>query len=186
MEVPPVCEPSHTGPSRQKRELMVDSTAEHLTVNRFVAASPAAIFDVLSHPARHQEIDPAEWRWVRDAVRSDPITHAGQVFEMNMYLDKAGGDYRTGNKVTAFEPVRVIAWKTGSLEDGGLRLGGWEWRYELAPQGDGTLVTLTYDWSDTPPQIRANLGGMPPWPPTYLQESIDQLAATCESAHQAR
>ena len=165
---------------------MDDSSVRQLTVTRFVDAAPAAIFDVLAHPARHKETDPAPWGWVRDPLGTDPITHTGQVFTMNMHLNRVGGDYRVDNEVTAFDPPRLIAWKPGSIQDGDLRLGGWEWRYDLAPEGDGTSVTLTYDWSDTSEETRAGFGRMPPWPPSYLQESIDQLAAACESAAPGR
>ncbi|MBO1767582.1 SRPBCC family protein [Allobranchiibius sp. GilTou38] len=165
---------------------MVDGTAEQLSVTRFVDAPPAAVFDVLAHPTRHQETDPAPWRWVREPEQTDPITHAGQVFTMNMYLERVGGDYRIDNMVTAFEPPRLIAWRPGSVRDGELHLGGWEWRYDLVPEGEGTRVTLTYDWGDTSAQTRKDFGRMPPWPPEYLQESIDQLATTCESARTGR
>ena len=165
---------------------MSEATADQLSVTRFVDAPREAIFDVLAHPTRHQETDPAPWRWVRDSVQPDAITHVGQVFAMNMYLKRAGGEYRIVNQVTAFDAPRIIAWKPGNLQDGELQIGGWEWRYELAPERAGTRVTLTYDWSATSAQTRSDFGGMPPWPATYLQESIDQLAATCENAQPAQ
>ncbi|CAM5688722.1 ATPase [Mycolicibacterium aubagnense] len=87
---------------------------ERFVATRTIAAPPAAVFAVLANPARHKDTEPGDW--VRDAVDPAPITGAGQVFAMNMYLDQAGGDYITYNLVTAFEPNKTVAWSTGSLD----------------------------------------------------------------------
>lgn len=150
------------------------SNEERFVVTKTVAASPAQVFAVLSDPARHQDTEPGDW--VRDAVASEPITGVGQIFAMNMYLTFAGGDYVMHNLVTEFEPDRTIAWLPGQLDDGGdHQPGGWSWRYDLAPNGDGTDVTLTYDWTGTPQSFRDQVGGMPPFPEQYLLDSLAAL-----------
>ena len=151
------------------------STAqERFVATRTIAAPPAAVFAVLANPARHKDTEPGDW--VRDAVDTAPITSTGQVFAMNMYLDQAGGDYVTYNRVTEFEPDTTVGWSTGSLDESGEHVpGGWWWRYDLAPNGDGTDVTLTYDWAGTPQAFRDQIGGMPPFPIGFIEESLAAL-----------
>ncbi len=149
-------------------------SAEQFAATRTIAAPPADVFAVLSDPTRHQDTEPGDW--VRDAVSTEPITGTGQIFVMNMFLDLAGGHYVTHNLVTEFIPDRTIAWKTGQLDaDGNHNPGGWWWRYDLAPDGAGTEVTLTYDWTDTPQSFRDQVGGMPPFGPQFLADSLAAL-----------
>lgn len=152
-------------------------TTERYVATRTIAASPEAVFAVLADPSRHQETEPGDW--VRDAVDTAPITAAGQIFAMNMYFDRAGGDYVTHNLVTAFEANRSIAWATGRLTEAGTHdAGGWWWRYDLAPNGAATDVTLTYDWTDTPQVFRDEIGGMPPFQADFLDQSLATLDRT--------
>lgn len=149
-------------------------TDERYAVTRTVAATPATVFALLADPTRHKETEPGEW--VRDAVDSAPLTGVGQVFAMNMFLEQAGGDYVTYNKVTVFEPDQAVGWATGMLsETGEHNPGGWWWRYDLAPNGPDTDVTLTYDWSGMPQEFRDRIGGMPPFPEEFIAESLAAL-----------
>jgi len=51
-----------------------------------------------------------------------------------------------------------MAARTESPETGELSFGGWIWRYDLRAAGPSrTTVTLTYDWSAVPPQVREYL-----------------------------
>ena len=151
-------------------------TEERYVVTRTIAAAPAAVFAVLADPARHKDTEPGDW--VRDAVEPEPITAVGQVFAMNMFLDRVGGDYVIHNRVTEFEPDRTIAWAPGQLsESGELRPGGWWWRYQLTPNGDGTDVTLTYDWTGTPQAFRDQVG-MPPFAVSFIEQSLATLDRT--------
>lgn len=150
------------------------SEAEQLVVTHVVPATPDVIFAVLADPSRHHDTEPGDW--VRDAIDAAPITAVGQVFGMNMHLDMLGGDYVMHNEVTEFEPDRVIAWMPGTTTDEGrLQTGGWTWHYRLEPTDGGTAVTLTYDWSRTPPQTRAGLPALPPFGRGFLHRSLDAL-----------
>lgn len=152
-------------------------STERYVVTRTIAAAPESIFAVLADPARHQNTEPGDW--VRDAVYPAPITGAGQVFAMNMYLDQAGGDYVMHNLVNVFDPDRAIGWIPGRVDgEGNHAAGGWSWRYDLAPNGGGTDVTLTYDWTDTPQEFRDQIGQMPPFPEDYLSASLAALERT--------
>lgn len=155
-------------------------SAERYEVTRTIAASPEAVFAVLADPSRHHDTEPGDW--VRDAVAPEPITAAGQIFAMNMYLIQIGGDYVTYNLVNVFDRNRAIGWLTGRLDDEGNHVpGGWFWRYDLAANGDGTDVTLTYDWTNTPQEFRDQVGGMPPFPADYLAASLASLERTVKS-----
>lgn len=147
---------------------------ERYVVTRTIAARPEAIFAVLADPSRHHSTEPTDW--VRDAVDTAPITAAGQIFAMNMYLTQAGGDYVTYNLVNVFDKDRAIGWLPGVLDDAGNHTaGGWSWRYDLAANGDRTDVTLTYDWSATPQDFRDRVGEMPLFSEDYLAASLASL-----------
>lgn len=147
---------------------------ERYVVTRTIAASPGEIFAVLADPSRHHNTEPGDW--VRDAVDTAPITGTGQIFAMNMYLTQAGGDYVTYNLVNVFDEDRAIGWMPGVLDNAGNHApGGWSWRYDLAPNGDRTDVTLTYDWSGTPQDFRDRVGKMPIFDEDYLDASLETL-----------
>ncbi len=147
---------------------------ERYVVTRTIAAPPAQVFAVLADPARHQDIEPGDW--VRAAIDPQPITGTGEIFAVNMFLEFAGGHYVMHNVVDAFEQDRSIGWLPGQFDEAGIHQpGGWSWRYDLAPNGQGTDVTLTYDWTSTPQSFRDQVGGMPPFPENYLVESLAAL-----------
>lgn len=149
-------------------------TEQRYIVTRTIAASPEKVFALLTDPARHKDTEPGDW--VRDAVDPQPITGTGQIFAVNMFLVQAGGHYVMHNLVTEFDQDRTIAWVPGQFDDSGtLAPGGWFWRYDLAPNGEVTDVTLTYDWTDTPQSFADQIGGMPPFPETFIAESLAAL-----------
>lgn len=147
----------------------------HFVVSRTVAAAPPEMFALLTDPARHHETEPTDW--VRGPLEPDPapITELGQVFGIEMFHENAGGRYDMHNRVIAFEPDRTVAWEPGQYEpDGTLGTGGWTWRYDLAPDGTGTRVAVTYDWSAVPPPLRKEFG-LPPFSPVFLEQSLAAL-----------
>ncbi len=148
--------------------------SEDQLVRTHVIDAPAAdIFAVLADPVRHKDTEPGDW--VGDPIDPEPLTQVGQMFGMHMYL-QARGAYDMWNRVTALEPDRVIAWAPGRRDEGGeVTPGGHIWRYDLEPSGDGTQVTLTYDWSGMPQQLRDQIGGMPPFGPEFLDQSLASL-----------
>jgi hypothetical protein len=152
---------------------MTAATDERYVVTRTIAATPAEIFAVLADPTRHKDTEPGDW--VRDAVDTDPVTACGQMFAVNMYLEQAGGHYVMHNLVTEFDEDRTIGWLPGQLDDSGQHCpGGWTWRYDLTPNGAGTDVTLTYDWSGTVQEFRDTVG-VPVFPEQFIEESLAAL-----------
>ncbi len=119
------------------------TTDTSVTVSRSIDASAKDLFDVLSNPQRHAELDGSGF--VRSDEKTDRITATGQVFRMNMSGDHMGGDYQTDNTVTGYAKDKLLAWQTAPA---GTEPPGWQWVWELTPQGpDSTSVTLTYDWA---------------------------------------
>ena len=43
------------------------------------------------------------------------------------------------------------------------------------PNGAGTDVTLTYDWSATPQKFRDEIGNLPPFEMQFLKDSLGAL-----------
>ena len=142
-----------------------------------VDAPADAVFAVLADPTKHPAVDGTGW--VRESVDREPLTHAGQLFEMAMHHDNhPTGDYRMVNRVQVFEPPHAIAWEPGQdrTGDGTVSFGGWVWRYDLEPLGPSrTRVTLTYDWSAVPAQLRTYIH-FPPFAPDHLDNSLAHLA----------
>ena len=97
------------------------------------------------------------------------------MFAVNMFLEQAGGHYVMHNLVTAFDENRTIAWLPGQFDEAGQHSpGGWTWRYDLAPNGASTDVTLTYDWSGTVQEFRDTVG-VPVFPEQFIEESLAAL-----------
>ena len=106
------------------------SDDKSITVQRTIDAPTTAVFDVLSNPERHQEIDGSGF--VVGDEKSDRITGTGQVFRMNMTGDHMGGDYQTDNTVTGYDANHLLAWKTAPADTDP---PGWEWVWELDRPG---------------------------------------------------
>lgn len=122
-----------------------------VSVERLVAASPKAVFDLLADPSRHREIDGSGT--LRDAVDGSVRLALGSRFGMQM---KAGASYQMVNEVVEFETDQRIAWQARPTSAAIAKVvGGRIWRYELTPQDAGTLVRETWDISQerVPPLV---------------------------------
>lgn len=116
------------------------TSSDLLSVERFVAAPPEAVFELLVDPARHVDIDGGDS--VRRARSGGRRLGLGDRFGMDMHLGRA---YTTLNTVVEFEEGRRIAWQTTATGLLSKVLGGRIWRYVLEPAPGGTLVTETWD-----------------------------------------
>jgi hypothetical protein len=155
-------------------------TDEQITVSTTVDAAADVVFAVLADPTQHAAIDGTGW--VRESLDGRSLTDAGQIFRIAMYHDNhPDGDYEMANKVEVFEPPRAIAWKPGQgPDDATLEFGGWTWRYDLvAKDGDRTDVTLTYDWSAVPAELREHIQ-FPPFDTQHLINSLKHLTELAE------
>jgi hypothetical protein len=146
-----------------------------------INASAETIFGVLADPGKHAAIDGTGW--VREPSDSKRLEEAGQIFRMDMFHpNHPDGEYQVANQVQTFDPSRSISWKPGyDTDDGGLGFGGWVWRYDLVPvEGSRTEVTLTYDWSAVPKDVREHIG-FPPFAADHLSNSLAHLAELVNS-----
>jgi uncharacterized protein YndB with AHSA1/START domain len=153
------------------RDVVTDDKS--ISVQRTIDASTAQVFDLLSNPARHAEIDGSGF--VVSDEKTDRITGSGQVFRMNMTGDHMGGDYQTDNTVTGYDANHLLAWQTAPADTDP---PGWQWVWELTAQGsDATDVRLTYDWSNvTDPAILEKVS-FPLVDQSALEDSLNRLAA---------
>jgi len=148
-----------------------------ITVSRTIDAPAPKIFDLLTLPARHREIDGSGF--VVSDDRTDRITSVGQVFRMNMTGDHMGGDYQTENHVTGYDKNRLVAWRTAPAD---IEPPGWEWMWELEADGsDSTEVTLTYDWDKVTDKALLQKLSFPLVSQDQLEDSLANLAAAVSS-----
>lgn len=121
---------------------MTQRDARVVTVQRHIPAPPERIFDMLRRPARHHELDGSGM--LRGTPNGPELLRLGDRFSMAM--TQARLPYRSVNHVVEYEQGRLITWETSGRWRGRVVVGGQRWRYELTPDGDGTLVHHSYLW----------------------------------------
>ena len=128
-----------------------------VTAERFIAAPPEKIFELLADPTRHPEIDGSGT--VRTAKEGSQRLALGSRFGMAM---KMGVPYSMVSEVIELDENRRIAWQTRGPGAIGRRTGGRIWRYELEPKDDGTLVRESWDITQesalTKPLVKLSAG----------------------------
>jgi hypothetical protein len=113
----------------------------------------------------------------------EPVTAVGDSFAVHMdreaLNDLPMGEYDVTVQITAYEPDREIAWKIlGRLRP---QIGHvYGYRLEAAPdeEGEATLVTSYYDWSDIDPVWRERGIVFPIVPESALRATLGILART--------
>ncbi|MBK6669175.1 MAG: SRPBCC family protein [Actinobacteria bacterium] len=138
-------------------------STRQVSVSRTIAATPAAIFAVLSDPSLHAVIDGSGT--VQGAHSNERQLRLGSKFSMGMRM---GVPYRISNEVVEFEQDRLIAWR---------HLGGHRWRYELRPVDGGTEVTETFDWSTSRAPKAIELAGYPRRHVPNMERTLERLEA---------
>lgn len=149
-----------------------------ISVQRTIDASAKDLFDVLTNPQRHAELDGSGF--VRSDERTNRIQAVGDVFTMNMEGEHMGGEYQTDNHVTAYDENKMVGWQTAPA---GTEPKGWEWLWQLEPQGpDSTLVTHTYDWSKVTDEALLQKVKFPLVSESQLEDSLGNLASAVSSS----
>jgi uncharacterized protein YndB with AHSA1/START domain len=142
-----------------------------VSVSRDIDAPPQAIFDLLTDPTRHGDID-GSGMVQRPHGESGRLT-LGSKFGMDM---KFAGvlPYRITNTVVEFDEPRLIAWQ---------HFGKHRWRYELEPLDGGTRtrVTESFDWSTSVLPQAIELAGYPSKHPANMTATLERLAAIVET-----
>ena len=149
---------------------------ERFEVPRPIAASPAAIFAVLTDPNGHVAIDSSGMlQW----AEGERVTAVGDEFVVHMdresFNDYPMGKYDVTVIITKYEPDALIEWTiSGQIQPPLRHLYG----YTLAPTDDGTLVTSYYDWSQIDDAYR--VGIFPVIPESAIRATLGILARTVE------
>jgi uncharacterized protein YndB with AHSA1/START domain len=154
---------------------MGNDECKPVLVSRRIEAPAAEIFKLLADPERHPEFDGSEM--LRPGASNKVIVGVGDVFVTKMYF-AAMGDYEMHNRIVVFEPDRSIAWEPGNSE---LARNGSRWRFDLVPDGpNATVVTETYDCTDSPEEVRDAVDNGNAWLTgmTKTLERLDMLCAT--------
>ena len=117
-----------------------------IEVQRTIAAPAADVFALLCDPQGHVAIDASGM--LQDAD-GEPVTAAGDSFVVHMDREALNdfpmGKYDVTVTITEFEQDELIAWTIlGQIKP----QIGHVYGYRLAPDGDGTVVTSFYDWSN--------------------------------------
>ena len=148
-----------------------------LSASRVIDAPADAIFDVLSLPSRHRQIDGSGTVVSGDDQR---IQKVGQVFVMNMNGEHMGGDYVMENTVSGYDENKLLAWKTAPA---GEEPPGWEWVWRFEATGPGsTDVSVTYDWSAVTDKELLKTIGFPAVSQDALEGTLANLAAQVSEA----
>ena len=148
-------------------------TADQITVERTIKASPEQIFALVSDAAKHSEFDGSGT--VRGTKQASRPLSLGTKFGMSMHM---GVGYTTSNTVVEFEQDRRIAWQTTGLK--GL-VGGRVWRYELEPVDGGTLVKETWDISKDKQKFFLKRSKMPAGATSGMRKTLDRIAEQLEA-----
>lgn len=129
--------------------------ADRIEVQRSIAAPAPNIFAVLCDPQGHVAIDSSGM--LQDAEGTS-VSAVGDSFVVHMDREALNdfpdlGKYDVTVTIKEFEPDQLIAWTVlGRLRP---QIGHvYGYRLEPDEQGEGTLVTSFYDWSDIHEQWR--------------------------------
>jgi hypothetical protein len=156
--------------------------SERIEVQRLVEAPASAVFRVLSDPAGHVAIDASG---MLQGATGSPVTAVGDRFVVHMDRESLNdyplGKYDVTIRITAFEQDREIAWTIESafLDPSIGHVYGY--RLEAPPEGEGTLVTSYYDWSEIHESYRETIP-FPVVPESALRATLGILARTVERA----
>jgi hypothetical protein len=143
-----------------------------VSVSRRIRTPAADIFNLLADPDRHPDFDGSGM--LRSGSSNRVIVGLGDVFVTKMYFT-AMGDYEMHNRVVVYEADRCIGWEPSNAE---LDRNGSRWRFDLTPDGpDATLVTETYDCTESPDSVRKAVDNGKVWLAgmTKTLERLDQL-----------
>jgi len=156
--------------SEKIRSEILETGNEQIKSARIVINAPAEkIFEILSNPRRHKEIDGSST--IQENISGPEKLVLGSKFGMKMHL---GVDYRIRNTVVEYSENSLIAWR---------HVGRWIWRYELVNMGPNlTQVTETFDASRAPLISKAwlSLRKAYPWTQKAVAKTLVQLKSTCE------
>ncbi len=137
------------------RSVLVDAPAEK-------------VFALLSDPRRHADFDGSGS--VKASIKGPEKLALGDRFGMRMRI---GLPYTITSEVVEFEQDRLIGWR---------HVGHHIWRYELQPEGAGTRVTETFDWSTARVPAAMELLKYPAKNAVSIEKTLERLKRLAETS----
>lgn len=130
----------------------IDDMTDRIEVQRTIAAPAADVFALLCDPQGHVAIDASG---MLQSAEGEPVTAADDTFVVHMDREALNdfpmGKYDVTVTITEFEQDTLIAWTIlGQIKP----QIGHVYGYRLQPDGDSTVVTSFYDWSNIDQQWR--------------------------------
>jgi hypothetical protein len=150
--------------------------AERISTTRPIRATPARIFDLISRPDGHVQIDGSGM--LVAAPDAAAVTAVGDTFAMHMDRRPLGdipgmAEYDVTVIIVGFEQDALLEW---SVQRADGTPYGHVYGYRLEPTDtDGTVVTAYCDWSGMDPE-RKSTRSWPVVPVRMLAASLDKLA----------
>jgi hypothetical protein len=148
---------------------------ERISATRRIDASAAKIFDVITRPSGHVEIDGSGM--LVAAEGSVPVTAVGDTFPMHMDRRPLGdipnlAEYDVTVVILGYEKDALLEWSVLNAKGEPF---GHVYGYRLEPaDGDTTHVTSSCDWSGLAPELK-NPERWPIVPLHMLESSLDNL-----------
>ena len=149
------------------------SSEDRIAASRTVAATPAAVFGIVTDPAMHVEIDGSGM--LLAAPGAQRLQAPGDTFEMEMDREPLGdvdmGKYSSVNTVTRIEPDSLLEWSVGLPGHGPFgHVYGWQITQVSPTESE---ITNYCAWPDIPDYARPHF---PIVPLAMLEKSVDNLA----------
>jgi hypothetical protein len=136
-----------------------------------IDADPATVFDVLADPGQHSLFDGSGS--VKAKLNGPPRLYLGATFSMRMRI---AAPYLTRNRVVEYDEDTRIGWR---------HFGRHIWRYELAPDPGGCLVTETFDYAGAPAAWFYEKSGIPGHNLKGIEATLQQLKVLVEGRSRA-
>lgn len=148
---------------------------ERVTLTRTIAAPPERIFDLVTDPVMHVEIDGSGM--LQAPIDAKKLTAVGDTFDMKMDREPLGdipmGKYEVRNTVTKLEPNALLEWTVGGIDTPPV---GHVYGWQLEDAGNGSTKVSHYcDWTNIIPALRAAEREWPIVPVHMLEGSMANL-----------
>jgi uncharacterized protein YndB with AHSA1/START domain len=150
-------------------------SSERISATRHIAAPASKIFEIVSSPDGHIQIDGSGM--LEASPGAKPLTAVGDTFDMDMDRTPLNDipnlvKYNVRNTVTQFVPDRLIEWTVGSADRPPL---GHVYGWQIEPVSDTESEVTNYcDWT----AISQETKDRRPWPVVpveMLEKSVDNL-----------
>lgn len=150
-------------------------SSNRVEAKKRIAASADRLFQIVSNPAGHVEIDGSGM--LEAAPDAKPLAAVGQTFDMDMDRTSLGDipnmtKYKVRNTVTQIIPDRLVEWGVGMVDG---PLIGHVYGWQLDPISESECDVTNYcDWTNLPDEMRSHRA-WPIVPVQMLEQSVDNL-----------